>query len=120
MHGVSVHGRAWGQAQESSCSPMAPPGIAWHPAQCRILSSPGRKEPLLAAQKHAAEAAAAAATPRPSALHPAPGLPTVPEAAALAGEAALDLAAANAWAVGGTCDPKYWECPGELQRIGMD
>ncbi|KAL4450695.1 hypothetical protein ABPG77_001051 [Micractinium sp. CCAP 211/92] len=78
-----------------------------------------RKEPLLAAQKHAAEAAAAAATPLMSALHPAPGLPTVPEAPAgagdvpLAGEAALDLAAANAWAVGGTCDPKYWECPGD-------
>lgn len=77
-----------------------------------------RKEPLLAAQKHAAEAAVAAATPRPSIPHAAPGLPTVAEEAAGPGaapltEAALDVAAANAWAVGGTCDPKYWECPGD-------
>lgn len=77
-----------------------------------------RKEPLLAAQKHAAEAAVAAATPRPSIPHAAPGLPTVAEEAAGPGaapltEAALDVAAANAWAVGGTCDPKYWECPGK-------
>ncbi|KAL4433733.1 hypothetical protein ABPG75_000174 [Micractinium tetrahymenae] len=77
-----------------------------------------RKEPLLAAQKHAAEAAVAAATPRPSIPHAAPGLPAAAEAlaepaAAASAEEALDTAAANAWAVGGTCDPKYWECPGD-------
>ena len=83
-----------------------------------------RAEPLAVAQQHAAEAAmSAAATPRPSVGHPPGRLPSVAEghegprgaaATAAAADAAADQEAANAWAVGGTCDPKYWENPGGL------
>jgi len=82
-----------------------------------------RKEPLLVSQQHAAEAAvSAAATPRPSAA-PKSGLPSVSEGEAeavpTAEEAAVERDAANAWAVGGTCETRYWECPGKDTRAGL-
>ena len=75
-----------------------------------------RKEPLLVSQQNAAEAAVvAAATPRPGAAKP--GLPSLAEEegeeAVLTPEAAAaEREAANAWAVGGTCEARYWSSPG--------
>ena len=83
-----------------------------------------RKESLVDAQQHAAEVAVvAAATPRPSMAVPSTKGFKAPEAAAAAEaaqEAAAELEAANAWAVGGTCDRKFWSNPGEQsERSGV-
>ena len=79
-----------------------------------------RREPLLVSQQHAAEAAvAAAATPRPAPSRKGPSLEGVAEE----GEevpsprtAEAEREAANAWAVGGTCEAKYWSSPGGCRR----
>lgn len=74
-----------------------------------------RKEPLLVSQQHAAEAAAEAAAAMPKAPAAPPGaLPALPEGEVAPPEAVAmtEREAANAWAVGGTCQAKYWSSPG--------
>lgn len=77
-----------------------------------------RRETLLASQQNAAEAAvAAAATPRRTPSRKGPSLQGVAEEDEDEGvpsprAAEEEREAANAWAVSGTCEPKYWSSPG--------